>query len=65
MFGLPSAHLWIAEELCTDAACQTIPLYNTVTIALLVVHYALMIAGVAYAALHRVVRATIAIVCQS
>ena len=38
-----------------DAECQKIPLYNTVTIALLVVHYVLMFAGVAYVALHRVV----------
>lgn len=38
-----------------NADCQKIPLYNTVTIALLVVHYVLMFAGVAYVALHRVV----------
>ena len=56
-----------------NADCQKIPLYNTVTIALLVVHYVLMFAGVAYVALHRVVvrrklrikvRA-LAVVCES
>ncbi|KAK9842066.1 hypothetical protein WJX81_006779 [Elliptochloris bilobata] len=36
-------------------ACQAIPLYTKAAIALLVVHYVLMIAGLAYVALHRAV----------
>ena len=37
------------------AACQAVPIYTTALIVLLCVHYALLVAGVTYVALHRMV----------